>query len=110
MKRAIIITTVSLILLWFLYGLDTFLRQLSCMDSGDVWDYDEDRCRDDCLTWKDKYGCVQMTPEHIQYMKDCRRDRKRCDEELANIYYQELCDKYNAPIDPHTGYCTFFEY
>ena len=89
---------------------DVNLDKDMCFDDGNVWDYDEDRCRDDCLLWNDKYGCVQMTPEHIQYMKDCYRDRKRCDEELANRYYQELCDKYNAPIDPHTGYCTFFEY
>ena len=110
MKRAIIITTVTLFLLWILNAIDSALLVDTCRDGGDVWDYDEDRCRDDCLLWNDKYGCVQMTPEYIQYMKDCYRDRKRCDEELANRYYQELCDKYNAPIDPHTGYCTFYEY
>ena len=107
MKRAIIITTVSLILLWFLDGLDTFLRQLSCMDSGDVWDYDEDRCREDCLLWNDKYGCVQMTPEHVKVMKDCRRGRKPCDVELAKMYSEELCMKYSRRINPKTGHCTF---
>ena len=48
-----------------------------------------------------------MTPEHIQYIEDCRRDKKRCDRELAHKYYLELCEKYKVPIDPKTGECYF---
>ena len=107
MKRAIIITTVSLILLWILGEIDFFLREDTCRDGGGVWDYDEDRCREDCLLWNDKYGCVQMTPEHMQAIKDCRRDRKRCDVELAKMYSEELCMKYSRRINPNTGHCTF---
>ena len=107
MKRAIIITTVSLILLWILGEIDFFLREDTCRDGGGVWDYDEDRCREDCLLWNDKYGCVQMTPEHMQAIKDCRRDRKRCDVELIKWHSEELCMKYSRRINPHTGYCTF---
>lgn len=107
MKRAIIITTVSLILLWILGEIDFFLRDDTCRDGGGIWDYYEDRCRDDCLLWNDKYACVQMTPEHVKVMKDCRRDRKRCDVELAKIYSEELCMKYSKRINPKTGRCTF---
>ena len=86
---------------------DVNLDKDMCFDDGNVWDYDEDRCRDDCLLWNDKYGCVQMIPEHIQYIEDCRRDRKRCDREQAHKYYIELCEKYKVPIDPKTGECYF---
>ena len=107
MKRAIIITIVSLILLWILGEIDFFLREDTCRDGGGVWDYDEDRCREDCLLWNDKYGCVQMTPEHMQAIKDCRRDRKRCDVELIKWHSEELCMKYSRRINPNTGHCTF---
>ena len=107
MKRAIIITIVSLILLWILGEIDFFLREDTCRDGGGVWDYDEDRCREDCLLWNDKYGCVQMTPEHVKVMKDCRRGRKPCDVELAKMYSEELCMKYSRRINPKTGHCTF---
>ncbi len=107
MKRAIIITTVSLILLWILGEIDFFLREDTCRDGGGVWDYDEDRCREDCLLWNDKYGCVQMTPEHMQAIKDCCRDRKRCDVELIKWHSEELCMKYSRRINPNTGHCTF---
>ncbi len=107
MKRAIIITTVSLILLWILGEIDFFLREDTCRDGGGVWDYDEDRCREDCLLWNDRYGCVQMTPEHVKVMKDCRRGRKPCDVELAKMYSEELCMKYSRRINPKTGHCTF---
>ena len=107
MKRAIIITTVTLFLLWILNAIDSALLVDTCRDGGDVWDYDEDRCREDCLLWNDKYGCVQMTPEHVKVMKDCRRGRKRCDKELAKMYSEELCMKYSRRINPKTGHCTF---
>ncbi len=107
MKRAIIITTVTLLLLWILNAIDSALLVDTCRDGGDVWDYDEDRCREDCLLWNDKYGCVQMTPEHVKVMKDCRRGRKPCDVELAKMYSEELCMKYSRRINPKTGHCTF---
>ena len=86
---------------------DVNLDKDMCLDDGNVWDYDEDRCREDCLLWNDKYGCVQMTPEHVKVMKDCRRGRKRCDKELAKMYSEELCMKYSRRINPKTGHCTF---
>ena len=29
-----------------------------CADNGYVWDEDRQECRDDCLTWNEKEGCV----------------------------------------------------
>ena len=30
-----------------------------CMDLGNVWDYNEHRCRTDCWKWDDKLGCLK---------------------------------------------------
>lgn len=35
---------------------DVNLDKDICLDDGNVWDYEENRCRKDCLTWNDKYG------------------------------------------------------
>ncbi len=78
-----------------------------CFDDGNVWDYAENRCRKDCLTWNSKYGCVQMTPEHQKILDECYNDREHCDKKLAHKYYLELCEKYKVPIDPKTGECYF---
>ena len=72
-----------------------------------VWDYAENRCRMDCLTWNSKYGCVQMTPEYKKILDECYNDRDHCDREQAHKYYLELCEKYKVPIDPKTGECYF---
>ena len=29
-----------------------------CAENGKVWDYNEKRCRDDCLTWNEVNGCI----------------------------------------------------
>ncbi len=86
---------------------DVNLDKDMCFDDGNVWDYDEDRCRDDCLLWNDKYGCVQMTPEYKKILDECYNDRDHCDREQAHKYYLELCEKYKVPIDPKTGECYF---
>jgi len=31
-----------------------------CFDHGKVWDGDLQKCRDDCLTWNEKEGCVPL--------------------------------------------------
>ena len=86
---------------------DVNLDKDMCFDDGNVWDYDEDRCRDDCLLWNDKYGCVQMTPEQRKCIDECYEDWQHCDREQAHKNYLELCEKYKVPIDPKTGECYF---
>lgn len=50
-------------LLWFdpdFFDID------SCLDQGLVWDYEQRICRDDCLTWNKREGCVPITDENIE--------------------------------------------
>ena len=35
-----------------------------CLDQGKIYDPIQDICRDDCLTWDDKIGCVPITEEN----------------------------------------------
>ena len=32
----------------------------ACLSNGHVWDGDLQQCRDDCLTWNEKDGCVPL--------------------------------------------------
>ena len=43
-----------------------FLAVDSCLDAGKVWDYEQKICRDVCLTWNEKIGCVPITKENIE--------------------------------------------
>ncbi|MCM1324651.1 MAG: hypothetical protein NC218_11060 [Acetobacter sp.] len=45
---------ISLFLLWW------FDKDGSCLDTGGVWDGNEKRCRQDCLTWNEVDGCVPL--------------------------------------------------
>ena len=35
-----------------------------CLDAGKVYDPEQKICRDDCLTWDDKLGCIPITLEN----------------------------------------------
>lgn len=51
----------------YLFIIDSdFLDIDVCLDAGKVWDYEQKICRDDCLTWNDKIGCVPITKENIE--------------------------------------------
>lgn len=78
-----------------------------CFDDGNVWDYDENRCREDCYTWTQQHGCIQMSREHFQMMQYCRANDEQCDLQQLYKYHLELCQKYNVPINPLTGKCEF---
>ena len=47
----------------FLYYL--FDNKAHCLDIGKIYDPVQKICRDDCLTWDDKQGCVPITKENI---------------------------------------------
>lgn len=106
-KKLIKRTIFFIFLGWLLYQIDLWLSIDSCMDFGNVWDYAENRCRKDCLLWNEKYGCVQMPPEMIKLMDDCRHDIRNCNTELLAKYRDQLCAKYGAPKDPETGICYY---
>ena len=35
-----------------------------CLDIGKIYDPIQKICRDDCLTWSDKIGCIPITKEN----------------------------------------------
>ncbi len=44
-----------------------FDKQGYCLSEGKgVWDDDQKICRQDCLTWNKKDGCVPITKENIK--------------------------------------------
>lgn len=39
----------------------------TCLDMGQgVWDYDQNRCRSDCLKWTKETGCVPLPTKNPQ--------------------------------------------
>ncbi len=50
------------VVLFILYktGLIEYDAKEICIDDGKVWDGDLQKCRDDCLTWNEKDGCVPL--------------------------------------------------
>ena len=48
-------------------------RQIEqCLENALIWDYDENRCRDDCLKWGEGFGCIKLTAEETATIKECR--------------------------------------
>lgn len=43
-----------------------FDEQAKCLDLGKIYDPEQKICRDDCLTWDEKIGCVPITEENIR--------------------------------------------
>lgn len=43
-----------------------FDDQMFCLDIGKIYDPVQKICRDDCLTWNKKIGCVPITKENIE--------------------------------------------
>lgn len=48
----------------FLYYL--FDDKAHCLDIGKIYDPVQKICRDDCLTWDDKKGCIPIVKENIE--------------------------------------------
>lgn len=40
--------------------------KMVCLDAGKIYDPEQKICRDDCLTWDEKVGCVAITAENIR--------------------------------------------
>lgn len=41
-------------------------EKANCLDLGKIYDPIQKICRDDCLTWDEKAGCIPITPENIR--------------------------------------------
>ena len=60
---------ILLIIIIILVGIYCFFEldmKMVCLDSGQIYDPVQKICRDDCLTWDEKIGCVPMTEENIR--------------------------------------------
>lgn len=78
------------------------LAQNSCLDDGNVWDYNENRCREDCLAWNKINGCIKLTEEQIKLFKKCRHQSAGC---VAEEIFHEICLSNNLPLNTRTGEC-----
>jgi len=90
---------ISCFAIWKIY---IFLEQNSCLDNGNVWDYQENRCREDCLVWNKINGCVKMTTEQVKIFKDCRHKGVGC---VSKKVFDEICLNNNMPLNKKTGEC-----
>ena len=68
----------------------------SCYDSGNVWDYKEDRCRDDCVTFDNDGNCVALTPEEV---------KKFYESSLTDEEWLEICKRNQKPYNAKTLEC-----
>ena len=55
---SVLVITVFLQMYFFNTHIRRARRLDSCIDKGDVWDYDQHVCRTDCLTWNAVQKCV----------------------------------------------------
>lgn len=78
------------------------LEQNGCLDEGNVWDYNENRCREDCLAWNKINGCIKLTDEQVELFKKCRHQPAGC---VANEVFTEICLNNNLPLNRQTGEC-----
>ncbi len=78
------------------------MEQNSCLDNGNVWDYQENRCREDCLVWNKINGCIKMTAEQVKIFKDCRHKEVGC---VSKKVFDEICLNNNMPLNKKTGEC-----
>lgn len=78
-----------------------------CSSSGDVWDYNEKRCRKDCLTWNKLHGCIYMNEEYQRLFMACAEKTAECNEKRLDELHIEACQKYNGALNLEYGYCDF---
>ena len=102
----LILTTPAIIFLIVFFYI-TFDSAGNCAEDGKVWDYNEKRCRDDCLAWNEVNGCIYMDEEYRKLFMACADKTADCDREKLDLLDKELCKKYNAPLNLDYGYCDF---
>lgn len=85
-----------------IWKIHIFLAQDSCLDSGNVWDYQENRCRNDCLAWNETNGCIKLTTEQIGLFEQCRHKQQGC---IAKEIFDEICLNNNLSLNKVTGEC-----
>ena len=93
MIKILKILTISLFCLCLLGLIISFIRNPywliidTCLDNGQVWDYQNNICRDDCLVWQKEFGCIKLTPKQTKLLKQCR-NQPNCPNSQT---YKEIC-------------------
>ena len=54
------VTLFTICFVLYKIGLIEYDARESCIDDGKAWDGNLQKCRDDCLTWNPKEGCVPL--------------------------------------------------
>ncbi len=79
----------------------------NCASDGDIWDYNEERCRSDCLAFSKRKGCVYMDKEFQQLFENCAKKSAQCDEKRYAELSFELCKKYQGAWHKKNKTCWF---
>lgn len=100
-----VLTTVVLVIaiIVILYKEPYWFAIDSCFDTGGVWDYNERRCREDCLKWNEAYGCIKLTPEQVEIFKQCG-SVATCPSDKV---YKEICQNNDKRWDDKRKECDF---
>ncbi len=76
----------------------------ACLETGGVWDEEEGRCRQDCLVWNKKFGCIELTAEQVKKMESCRSINKHC---LSIDDFFVICQNNNKAWNLDNKSCRF---
>jgi len=101
-RRTVKFSVFIAILCFLGWRVHIFLLQDSCLDFGNVWDDEENRCRDDCLVWNKINGCVKMTEEQVNLFRKCRYEPAGC---IPESVFDDICLQNNLPLNKTTGEC-----
>ena len=122
-KRALKVLILLCVIGYLLNSLDYFLRVDTCIDGGLVWDYDEHRCRDDCLTFvkgkgcihrcrddcltfvKGK-GCIYMHQAYREVFEGCPYSSEECEKRMDKELFI-MCEKYQGAWNLDDKTCDF---
>ena len=78
-----------------------------CVSSGNVWDYDKEICRKDCLLWSKKTGCVKMTNEEVDEFEKCKYQSLECYKPIYDKMFPDKCFEYEGAYNLDEDYCDF---
>lgn len=107
-KVGLLLTVVLMGLILFFFIKDPYWLAIdSCMDSGNVWDGHENRCREDCFTWNAEKGCIHLTEDEVQEFKKCRHQPASCNNSIYDRIFPQRCFDYGGAWNLETQYCDF---
>lgn len=80
----------------------SFMAADICANQGNIWDKNENKCREDCIYWSPINGCIKMTEEQVKLIKECKGKGVDC---VPMAVYGQICIQNNLPINKVTGEC-----